>query len=205
MAGDHRLRPLARIFNLRPITQKPFRCLANRILNVPEPRTHLKAKVKLAQCLNPFLGRLLIDADLGAKTLVDQLLPAPMHQDLRQSRHLVKLGDFCQVTDVFLSQLIESQLIPPARESTVTSNKGFRESAICLKRIPLSIIQRFRRPNQLLPRKRSRQQFGHGERVHTIGEIPTHHTVALLFVDIHLRRPRCNHPGFPFIQVEETL
>ena len=65
MAGDKRFRPLTGILNARPISQIPFRRLANRILYVLEVRPDRKAIIKGLQNRNPFLNRRLTCHDLA--------------------------------------------------------------------------------------------------------------------------------------------
>ncbi len=81
------------VFNRGPISQKPFRFLAQRSGDILEPRPDQKAKMKVDQYIDPSAGSVNGDAHVLCQIAIYELVGQAFGQQFDQQFKLIDLLD----------------------------------------------------------------------------------------------------------------
>ena len=205
VAGDHRLEPFSRIGHASPVAQEPLRRLADGILDVAEPRAHLESVVEALEDADPVLDRLFVGLHLAGERPVDDLLAAPVAEQLGEDGELPEFRHAREVADVVAQELFVAKTVPARRKSAAPPREGLREAAELEQGGPVAGRQLPRGPDEPIAREGGVDQLGDGERVHPVGEVAPHQAVSAALVDVHPRGPRRENPALLPPDVEEAL
>lgn len=204
MARDKVLEAGAFVCDFAPVPLIPLRRLANRILDVLEPRADDKALVEVFKCGYPCLYRLFRDADFAGEGCRHDLVPGTCKEKLRQDSDSCDVGDLRKIAQVFPEELFAPEFAPAMGEPDISPDKRLRESTMRPERIPVVGQDRARRMDFGCLEFRA-DKFRDAKRVHVVEEVPSHKAVAAALVDVEPCAAGDDEAHAVFVEIEEPL
>ena len=204
VACNEVLEACAFVRHFAPVALIPLRRLANRILDVSEPRPDGEALVKVLQRRDPRLYRLLCYADFAGEGCRHNLVPGAGKKKLGQDSYSCNVGDLRKVTQIFPEELFSAELAPAMGESHISSYERLRESAMRPEGIPVFRFDGTRRMD-FSSFKFGADEFRDAERVQVVEEVTPHQAVAALLVDVEPSAAGDNKAHAVLVEVKEPL
>lgn len=204
VACNEVLEACAFVRHFAPVALIPLRRLANRILDVSEPRPDGEALVKVLQRRDPRLYRLLCYADFAGEGCRHNLVPGAGEEKLGQDSYSGNIGNLRKVAQIFPEELLAAELAPAMGESHISSYERLRESAMRPEGIPV-FGANGTRCMDFGRFKFGAYKFRDAERVHVVEEVPPHQAVAAALVDVEPRAAGDDKAHAVFVEIEEPL
>ena len=204
VACNEVLEACAFVRHFAPVALIPLRRLANRILDVPEPRTDGEALVKVLQRRDPRLYRLLCYADFAGEGCRHNLVSGAGKKKLGQDSYSCNVGNLRKVTQIFPEELFAAELAPAMGESHISSYERLRESAMRPEGVPV-FGANGTRCMDFGRFKFGADKFRDAERVHVVEEVTPHQAVAAALVDVEPRAAGDDKAHAVFVEIEEPL
>lgn len=204
MARDKVLEAGAFVCDFAPVPLIPLRRLANRILDVLEPRADGKALVEVFKRGYPCLYRLFRDADFAGEGCRHDLVPGTCKEKLRQDSDSCDVGDLRKIAQVFPEELFAPEFAPAMGEPDISPDKRLRESTMRPERIPVVGQDRARRMDFGCLEFRA-DKFRDAKRVHVVEEVSSHKAVAAALVDVEPRAAGDDEAHAVFVEIKEPL
>lgn len=204
MARDKVLEAGALVCDFAPVPLIPLRRLANRILDVLEPRADGKALVEVFKRGYPCLYRLFRNADFAGEGCRHDLVPGTCKEKLRQDSDSCDVGDLRKIAQVFPEELFAPEFAPAMGEPDISPDKRLRESTMRPERIPVVGQDRARRMDFGCLEFRA-DKFRDAKRVHVVEEVPSHKAVAAALVDVEPRAAGDDEAHAVFVEIKEPL
>ena len=204
VACNEVLEPRAFVLHFAPVALIPLRRLANRILDVSEPRPDGEALVKVLQRRDPRLYRLLCYADFAGEGCRHNLVAGAGKKKLGQDSYSCNVGNLRKVTQIFPEELFATELAPAMGESHISSYERLRESAMRPEGVPVFGANGTRCMDFGRFKFRA-YKFRDAERVHVVEEVPPHQAVAAALVDVEPRAAGDDKAHAVFVEIEEPL
>lgn len=204
MACDKVLETRPFVRDLAPVALVPLWRLANRVLDVPEPRTHRETFVEVFERRLPRLDGRLGDAYLAGEGCRGDHVAGAGEEEFRKDAYAGDVGDLREVANILPEKLLPAELAPADGEAPVMPYERFGEAAVFPEGVPVGLgdgAWRVGFPDFEF----GADKFGDPKGVHVVEEVASHKAVAAALVDVEARAARDNEAHAVLVDVEEAL
>ena len=204
MACDKVLETRPFVRDLAPVALVPLWRLANRVLDVPEPRTHRETFVEVFERRLPRLDCRLGDAYLAGEGCRGDHVAGAGEEEFRKDADAGDVGDLREVANILPEKLLPAELAPADGEAPVMPYERFGEAAVFPEGVPVGLgdgAWRVGFPDFEF----GADKFGDPKGVHVVEEVASHKAVAAALVDVEACAARDNEAHAVLVDVEEAL